>query len=34
MSCRIQFGKPLAANQLVQKKLADMATEVFSINSF
>ena len=25
---RSQFGKPLAANQLVQKKLADMQTEV------
>ncbi|MFN9744154.1 MAG: acyl-CoA dehydrogenase [Betaproteobacteria bacterium] len=25
---RRQFGKPLAANQLVQKKLADMATEI------
>lgn len=25
---RKQFGKPLAANQLVQKKLADMATEI------
>ena len=25
---RIQFGKPLAANQLVQKKLSDMLTEV------
>ena len=25
---RIQFGKPLAANQLVQKKLADMQTEI------
>ncbi|MGB6038135.1 MAG: acyl-CoA dehydrogenase family protein, partial [Cryomorphaceae bacterium] len=25
---RIQFGKPLAANQLIQKKLADMATEI------
>ena len=24
----MQFGKPLAANQLVQKKLADMLTEV------
>ena len=28
MSCRIQFGKPLAGNQLIQKKLADMITEV------
>jgi len=25
---RTQFGKPLAANQLVQKKLADMMTEI------
>ena len=25
---RIQFGRPLAANQLVQKKLADMITEI------
>ena len=25
---RIQFGKPLAANQLYQKKLADMQTEI------
>jgi len=25
---RIQFGKPLAKNQLVQKKLADMATDI------
>ncbi len=25
---RIQFGRPLAANQLVQKKLADMATDI------
>ena len=25
---RIQFGKPLAANQLVQKKLVDMQTEI------
>jgi glutaryl-CoA dehydrogenase len=25
---RHQFGKPLAANQLVQKKLADMLTEI------
>jgi glutaryl-CoA dehydrogenase len=25
---RQQFGRPLAANQLVQKKLADMATEI------
>ncbi|MBL8521261.1 MAG: acyl-CoA dehydrogenase [Betaproteobacteria bacterium] len=25
---RIQFGRPLAANQLVQKKLADMLTEI------
>jgi glutaryl-CoA dehydrogenase len=26
---RSQFGRPLAANQLVQKKLADMQTEIF-----
>jgi len=25
---RKQFGPPLAANQLVQKKLADMQTEI------
>ncbi len=25
---RMQFGRPLAANQLVQKKLADMQTEI------
>jgi glutaryl-CoA dehydrogenase len=25
---RMQFGRPLAANQLYQKKLADMATEI------
>ncbi|GFS40235.1 glutaryl-CoA dehydrogenase, mitochondrial [Trichonephila inaurata madagascariensis] len=25
---RIQFGKPLAKNQLIQKKLADMLTEI------
>ena len=25
---RRQFGKPLAANQLIQKKLADMLTEI------
>lgn len=25
---RIQFGRPLAANQLIQKKLADMLTEI------
>jgi glutaryl-CoA dehydrogenase len=25
---RVQFGKPLAANQLIQKKLADMLTEI------
>jgi glutaryl-CoA dehydrogenase len=25
---RRQFGRPLAANQLIQKKLADMATEI------
>lgn len=33
---RKQFGKPLAANQLIQKKLADMATEItlalFTVN--
>jgi glutaryl-CoA dehydrogenase len=26
---RSQFGRPLAANQLIQKKLADMQTEIF-----
>jgi glutaryl-CoA dehydrogenase len=26
---REQFGRPLAANQLIQKKLADMQTEIF-----
>ncbi len=26
---RCQFGRPLAANQLIQKKLADMQTEIF-----
>ena len=26
---RYQFGRPLAANQLIQKKLADMQTEIF-----
>ena len=26
---RTQFGRPLAANQLVQKKLADMQTDIF-----
>ena len=26
---RTQFGRPLAANQLIQKKLADMQTEIF-----
>ncbi|MFK7730329.1 MAG: acyl-CoA dehydrogenase [Pseudomonadales bacterium] len=26
---RTQFGKPIAANQLIQKKLADMQTEIF-----
>ena len=26
---RKQFGKPLAANQLIQKKLADMQTEIY-----
>lgn len=25
---RKQFGRPLAANQLIQKKLADMETEI------
>jgi glutaryl-CoA dehydrogenase len=25
---RVQFGRPLAANQLIQKKLADMATDI------
>ena len=25
---RTQFGRPLAANQLIQKKLADMLTEI------
>ena len=25
---RKQFGSPLAANQLMQKKLADMSTEI------
>ena len=25
---RIQFGKPIAQTQLVQKKLADMSTEI------
>jgi glutaryl-CoA dehydrogenase len=25
---RMQFGRPLAANQLIQKKLADMATDI------
>lgn len=33
---RIQFGKPLACNQLIQKKLADMMTEItlalFAVN--
>ncbi len=33
---RIQFGKPLACNQLIQKKLADMMTEItlalFTVN--
>jgi glutaryl-CoA dehydrogenase len=27
---RQQFGRPLAANQLIQKKLADMLTEITS----
>jgi alkylation response protein AidB-like acyl-CoA dehydrogenase len=26
---RSQFGAPLAANQIPQKKLADMSTEIF-----
>ena len=26
--CRKQFGSPLASNQLIQKKMADMLTEV------
>jgi alkylation response protein AidB-like acyl-CoA dehydrogenase len=25
---RVQFGRPLAQNQLIQKKLADMQTEI------
>jgi len=25
---RVQFGKPLAQNQLIQKKYADMVTEI------
>ena len=25
---RIQFGRPLAKNQLMQKKMADMLTEI------
>ncbi len=25
---RVQFGRPLAANQLIQKKMADAATEI------
>ena len=25
---RIQFGRPLAKNQLIQKKMADMLTEI------
>lgn len=28
MLCRVQFNSPLAKNQLVQKKLADMLTEI------
>ena len=27
-SARAQFGRPLAANQLIQKKLADLQTEI------
>ena len=30
---RKQFGKPLAANQLIQKKLADMQTEIARVCS-
>ena len=26
--CRHQFGRPLAQNQLIQKKLADSLTEI------
>ena len=29
---RKQFGRPLAANQLIQKKLADMLTEVYILH--
>ena len=28
LSYRIQFGRPLAKNQLIQKKMADMLTEI------
>ncbi len=28
LPCRIQFGVPLARNQLIQKKMADMLTEI------
>ena len=28
---RKQFGRPLASNQLIQKKLADMLTEVWVV---
>ena len=28
INARSQFGRPLAKNQLVQKKLADMLTEI------
>ena len=32
---RHQFGKPLAQNQLMQKKMADMTTEVnYIVNMF
>ena len=31
---RKQFGRPLAANQLIQKKMADMLTEVNGYYSF
>ena len=26
--CRMQFGRPLAKNQLIQKKMADALTEI------
>ena len=31
---RVQFEKPLAANQLIQKKMADISTEVDFFNNF